>query len=152
MYTKHDGDKAAALCRRVTLDQDEMALHQVAEVDKSQTLPNSIGKNELKGKTARHQLILEWRLARVALWNIGCDESSVTSIDVGIIDAQTSPPETVGSHVVTLASFAVLEHNQPSTKTATGQGKLLERRLARLEVWGDSNDPSGTDKGFAKRG
>jgi hypothetical protein len=119
-FTKQDGDKAIAICRRVTLDQDEMALHQVAEIDKS--------------------------------WNIGCDESSVTSIDVGIIDAPTSPPETVGSHVGTLASLASPEQNLLSTKkTAAGQRELLESRLARLEVWGDGNYTRGTDKGFAKR-
>ena len=34
-FTKQDGDKVIAICGRVTLDQDEMALHQVAEIDKS---------------------------------------------------------------------------------------------------------------------
>ena len=103
-----------------------MALQHLAEMHMSMNLPHSSGKYQLKCETAKHRKIYAQRLARVAQWNTGGDESSVTSHDVDSIDAQQSPAETVGSHFDTLASFAVVDHNQLSAE----KRGLVKRGLA----------------------
>ena len=111
--TTTNGD-STIIKRRVTLNKDDIKCEQGDEMTSSQKYQQNLEEQRQRSETMWHGQILEQRLKRLAVWNTGFEETSVTSCEMDIVGAQQSPGDTDSTRFATLAASA--NHNRTVVK------------------------------------